>query len=252
MSKVISNLKSSQQEIIRLFHLESLVVSPDSLVSEILTWTGNNLWLTKYICQAIVDHRCFIPSGMEAVLVEKIVQERIIEDWQNQEIALHLNQIQEYFFTQSESYSRSLLLTYLDIWQQEKVVFNNGRETKQLIELGLVTDQENYCQISNRLYQFIFNYDWVKQQLFAIKLINGVPSQQVQTKASNKTFSSSLNTFTSLPNNLFSQIVTFMSLSGLGVIVSLIFFSIFETQFAPDIEIEQSRFEEQFLFPDEK
>ncbi|MDJ0650640.1 MAG: hypothetical protein QNJ60_18260 [Xenococcaceae cyanobacterium MO_188.B19] len=244
MSKVISNLKSSQQEIIQFFHLESLAGSLDSLVSEIVTWAGNNLWLTKYICQAIVDYRCFIPSGMEAVLVEKIVQERVIEDWQNQEIAVHFNQIQEYFFTQSESYSRSLLLTYLDILQQGKVLLNNSRETERLIELGLVTEQENYFQISNRLYQFIFNYDWVQQQLFAIKLINKTPSHQVQTKASK-------NTFTALHNNPFSKIVAFMSLSGLGLIVSLIFFSIFETQFAPDIEIEQSRFEEQFLFPDE-
>ena len=252
MSKVISNLKSSQQEIIQFFNLESLVSCPDSLVSEIVTWAGNNLWLTKYICQAIVDYSCFIPSGMEAVLVEKIVQERIIEDWQNKEIAVHLNQIQEYFSTQSESYSRSLLLTYLDIWQQGKVLLKNSRETQRLVELGLVTEQQNYFQVSNRLYQLIFNYDWVQEQLFAIKLINKTPSPQVRRKTSKNTFSSSLNNFTPLHNNPFAQIVAFMSLSGLGLIVSLIFFSIFETQLAPDIEIEQSRFEEQFLFPDEK
>ena len=60
-----------QQEIIESFSLSSLASSPNSLLSEIETWAGNNLWLTKYICQAIVDCRCFIPSGMEAIVVEK-------------------------------------------------------------------------------------------------------------------------------------------------------------------------------------
>ena len=251
MSMVISNLKSSQEEIIQFFHLDSLAGSPNSLLSEIETWTGNNLWLSKYICQIIADSKCFIPSGMEAVLVEKIVQEQVIENWQNQEIAIHFNQIQDCFSTQSESYSRALLLTYSDILHPEKVLFNNSRKIKQLMELGLVIEQENYVQVSNRLYQLIFNYDWVQQQLFAIKLINKTPSQPVQTQNSNKSFSFGLNSLTSLKNNRFSQIVALISLSGLGLIVSLIFFSIFETQFMPDIEIEQSRFEEQFLFPNE-
>ncbi len=240
-----------QEEIIESFSLNSLAGSPNSLLSEIETWAGHNLWLTKYICQALVDSRCFIPSGMEAVLVEKIVQEQVIENWQNQEIARYFNQIEEYFLTQSESDSRGLLSTYLDIWQQEKVRLNNSWETEQLIELGLVREQENYFQVSNRIYQLIFNYDWVNQQLFAIKLMNGTPLQEVQTKASNKTFSFSLNTLTSLHNQRFFQIVCLMSLSGLGFIVSLIFFSIFEAQFVPESEIRQSRFEEEFLFPNE-
>ena len=225
-----------QQEIIESFSLSSLAGSPNSLLSAIETWAGHNLWLTKYICQAIVNSRCFIPSGMEAVLVEKIVQEQVIENWQNQEIAIYFNQIQEYFLTQSESDSRSLLSTYLDIWQEEKVRLNNSWETEQLIELGLVIEQENYFQVSNRIYQLIFNYDWVKQQLFALKLMNGTPLhplQEVPTKASNQTFSFSLNTFTSLRNQRFFPRVALMSLSGLGFIVSLIFFSIFEAQFVP-------------------
>ncbi len=117
----ISKFTLLQQEIIESFSLNSLAASPDCLLSEIETWTGNNFWLTKYICQAIADSSCFIPSGMEAVLVEKIVQEQLIEDWQNQETAIYFNQIQEYFFTQCESDSSALLLTYLDILQAEMV-----------------------------------------------------------------------------------------------------------------------------------
>ncbi len=247
----ISKFTLLQQEIIESFSLNSLAASPDCLLSEIETWTGNNFWLTKYICQAIADSSCFIPSGMEAVLVEKIVQERVIKNWENHEVAIQFNLIQEYFYSQSESDSRALLLTYLEIWQLGKILLNNSRETEQLIELGLVREQENYLQVSNRIYQFIFNYDWVKEQLFAIKLINKTPSHQVQTKNSNKSFSLRFNTLISLQSNRLSQIVALISLSGLGFIISLIFLSIFETQFAPLIEIEPSRFEEQFLFPNE-
>ena len=193
----------------------------------------------------------FHTFGNGSYCSRKIVQEQVIENWQNQEIAIYFNQIQEYFLTQSESDSRSLLSTYLDIWQEEKVRLDNSWETEQLIELGLVIEQENYFQVSNRIYQLIFNYDWVNKQLFAIKLMNGTPSQQVQTKTLNKTFSFSLNTFTSLHNQHFFQIVALMSLSGLGFIVSLIFFSIFEAQFVPESEIKQSRFEEEFIFPND-
>ena len=250
MNTLSSSLKFYPQKNIESFSLESLAASPDSLLSEIEAWTGNNLWLNKYICQVIADYNYFIPSGMEAVLVERIIHKQVIENWQNPKIASHFNQIQQYFYLQSESYSRAVLLTYSNIWQQGKVLFNNSQETEQLIELGLVTQQENYCQVSNRLYQLIFNYDWVQQQLFAIKLMNATPSQRFPTKNSNKSFSFRLNTLASLDNNHFSQIVALISLSGLGLMVSLIFFSIFETQFMPDIEIEQSRFEKQFLDKD--
>lgn len=239
MSKVISNLKFSQQEIIQSFHLENLAGSPDSLVTEILSWTGNNIVLTKYLCQTIAKAKYFIPSGMEAALVEKLVQEQIIDNWQNRSIASHFNQIQEYFLTQNESCSKALLLLYLKIWKQGSLVrINHNLETEQLMTLGLITEQENYFQVSNRIYQSIFNYDWVQQQLFAIKINKANPSKLIPKTPSKRLFLF-YNTTGNAPT---AQVIAFISLLGLGFIFPLVLlFNNSQPQSSSDQKIENSQ-----------
>ena len=240
MSKAISNLKFSQQQIIQSCHLEKLAGSYDSLVTEILSWTGNNLVLTKYICQTIADANYFIPSGMEAALVEKLVQEGVIENWQSRSIAPQLNQIQEYFCTQNESYSKALLLLYLKIWQQDAVILDHSQETEQLMTLGLIVEQDNYFQVSNRLYQSIFNDDWVQQQLFALKMMRTIPSKPIPKTPSKRIFPFANGTL--FGNAPMAQIIAFISLLGLGLIFPLVLlFNNSQPQFSSDDKIENSQ-----------
>ena len=59
-------------------------------------------------------------------------------------------EIQEYFLSQPESFSKALLLLYLKIWQQDSGIINNSAETQQLIALGLVIRQNNKLKVANR------------------------------------------------------------------------------------------------------
>ncbi len=239
MNKVISTLKFSQQKIIQSCHFETLAGSPDSLVTEILSWTGNNIVFTKCICQTIADANYFIPSGMEAALVEKLVQERVIENWQSRSIARPLNQIEEYFSNQNQSFSQNLLLLYLKIWEQGSVILNHNQETEQLMTLGLIVEQDSYFEVSNRLYQSIFDYDWVQEKLFALKIINGTPSKPIPKTPSKRIFL--------LPNGIIfrntaiTAIIAFVSVLGLGLIFSLVFlFNNSQPEFPSDDKIENT------------
>ena len=240
MSTVISNLTLAQQEIIQSFDLKTRAGSPDSLVTEILTWTGHNLLLTKYLCQIIADNNYFIPSGMEAALVEKSVQEGMIDNWQAQSIAPHLKQIQEYFFTQSESFSQALLLIYSQIWHQGSIILNHSQETEELIRLGLIVEEDNYFKVSNRIYQSIFNADWVQQQSFALKIMKANPLQRKTQTSPKKTFL--FGNLTPFDNAPIVQILTLISLLGLGIIFPLlVFFNNSQPEFSSDNEIEKNQ-----------
>ncbi len=174
LSQVTKYPVISRKKIIQSFDLESKSGSPDSLVTEILSWTGQDALLIRYLCQIITDANYFIPSGMEAALVEKLVKERVIPHWKNHIIADSLNQIQKYFFTQDESFSKRLLQLYLKIWQEKLVTTNHSLEIQQLIALGLVIKQSNQLKVANRLYYSIFNGNWVKQQLSILEKLEKI------------------------------------------------------------------------------
>ena len=227
MGQVPRNHTNFRQKIIQSFHLDSKSGSPDSLVTEILSWTGQDTLLIRYLCQIIVDANYFIPSGMEAALVEKLVKERVIPHWENHIIADSLNQIQKYFFTQDESYSKSLLKLYLKIWQQELVNPNHSLEIQQLIALGLVIQQGNKLKVANRLYHSIFNRDWVKQQLSILEKICPTPPNPKSA------------TVLSFKDDPFAKIVAIISLLALLLIAPLILLLYNSpSQVSPDREVE--------------
>lgn len=239
MNIAYPNSAIARQKIIQDFHLETVAGSPDSLVTEILSWTGGDPLLTKSLCHIIVRSHYFIPSGMEPGLVEKSVKEGVIKNWQTQNTIPYLKEIQEYFLSQPESFSKALLLLYLKIWQQDSGIINNSAETQQLIALGLVIKQNNKLKVANRLYRVVFNSYWVQAQLFAITIMKThLPELDYHT-ALNIT---PISTKTSIKNTNLSIILAFMSLLGLGFIFPLVlFFNNSQPQFSSEKKITNSQ-----------
>ncbi len=170
ISTVTENQEDFGRKIIQSLHLDSKSAAPDSLLQEVFSWSGGNPFLTQQLCQVIADANYFIPSGMEEVLVEKLVTERVIQNGETQVLRQYLNQIPEQLLNQTESRTRSLLQLYLQICQQGEVISHQSPEEEELINLGLVIAQENHLKVANRLYQSIFNLDWVQKQLLALEI----------------------------------------------------------------------------------
>ncbi|MCM0589199.1 MAG: hypothetical protein ACSI46_01105 [Gloeotrichia echinulata DVL01] len=58
-----------------------------------------------------------------------------------------------------------LLKLYQKIWHQKKVVAVDSSEEKELLLSGLVVKRQEHIKVHNRIYQLVFNDNWVDQLL---------------------------------------------------------------------------------------
>ena len=138
-----------------------------AVLKEILHWTGGQPFLTQKLCWLIANSEVFIPAGDEAKTVEQLVQKRIIENWESQDEPEHLRTIRNRLL-RSERSSVGLLLLSQQILQRGKVVAEDSPLQLELRLSGLVVKQQGNLTIKNRIYQLIFNLDWVETQLKAL------------------------------------------------------------------------------------
>lgn len=219
--KQVQLLSPSQQEIIKSLHLETLAASPYALLQEVFSWTGGHPLLTREICQIISDHKKFIPDGLETQYVAKIVQENVIYNWEIQDLGGYLKTIQYYLLNNIVCPTQTLLKLYLQILQQGEVSVDQSPEQQELMNLGLVVTQDNKLKVSNRLYQAIFNLNWVEQQL-------SNQEQKIQTTSSKLkkiiTSNQKISLTNQIKNEPLAQIAAFAIALGLLVVSPLIIF----------------------------
>ena len=65
--------------------LEDIVARPQTILSEVLNWTGGQPFLTQKLCQLICISSNSFPKFQEKEYVEKLVQTQIIENWEAQD-----------------------------------------------------------------------------------------------------------------------------------------------------------------------
>ena len=217
--KKLKLLSPCQQVIIESFHLETKSASPYSVLKEVFDWTGGHPLLTQYVCQIISNFSYFIPAGLEVILVEKLVQDRVIHNWETQVLGEYFQKIRNYLLNNTICLPGRLLRLYLQILQQQEVTINQSRETKELIKLGLVIERENKLKVSNRLYQSIFNQDWVKKQLLVLENKSQTTSNKTKKTTPNN---QQISTGTKIKNEPFTQIVALTVLLGLLVISPIV------------------------------
>ena len=232
-------LPPQHQEIIKSLHLETKSGSPYFLLKEVFDWTGGHPLLTRQLCQVISNANYFIPSGMESTWVEKLVQEHVIHNWKNQMLGEYLKKIQAHLLNNTICLPKTLLKVYLQIWHQGEVSTNHSQEKKELINLGLIIEQENKLKVANRIYQSIFNPDWVKKQLLALDKNSAVPLRESGVSATERGMRSptpsnqarkipspnqQISPSNQIKNEPLTQIAALMSLLGLLIISPLVIF----------------------------
>ncbi|MEM7591045.1 MAG: CHASE2 domain-containing protein [Cyanobacteria bacterium P01_A01_bin.83] len=134
----------------------------DRIIQEILAWTGGQPFLTQKLCQLSVIK--FDENLAKNDFINKIVREYIINNWQSQDEPEHLRTIRDRLLSDSNNAGR-LLGIYQQILQSNLVEKDNSKEQTELLLSGLVVFEGNYLKVKNRIYQEVFNLDWVEQQL---------------------------------------------------------------------------------------
>ncbi|HAC66001.1 MAG TPA: hypothetical protein DCF68_21330 [Cyanothece sp. UBA12306] len=137
---------------------------PQTVLQEVLKWTGGQPFLSQRLCQILVDVPDFIRAGSEAKLVEKLVWSRIIENWESTDEQEHLKNIRNRLFS-NEQNAGYLLELYRKIWQNGQLKFRNYPEERDLQLSGLVVKRDDYLTVYNTIYQQVFNEPWIDREL---------------------------------------------------------------------------------------
>lgn len=145
------------------------VSNPQEAIAQILDWTGGQPFLTQKLCKLIIEASAkgTTPS------VEQIVS-RIIENWESQDEPEHLKTIRDRILTNQQKAGQLLglyqqiLMNTTPLPRDAKgrgVAADGSPEQTELRLSGLVVQQQGKLNVYNRIYEQVFNREWVEKQL---------------------------------------------------------------------------------------
>jgi len=141
---------------------------PEAVMAAVLGWTGGQPFLTQRVCRLVLAAEEPIPMGEEAAWVDELVERRIIENWQAQDVPEHLRTIRDRLLYSGERAGR-LLGLYQQIVQQGELLSDDSPEQILLRLTGLVVRQDSKLRVYNRIYDRVFNGDWLERQLASLR-----------------------------------------------------------------------------------
>ncbi|NET27539.1 AAA family ATPase [Okeania sp. SIO1I7] len=149
-----------------LYGITEKVSNPQTMLQEILNWTGGQPFLTQKLCQLIRNSEIPIPINGETEWIENLVQEKIIKNWEAQDEPEHLKTIRDRIF-HSEN-RRQMLEIYQQLLEQKEIIRTNIPEEKELCLSGLAIKQNELLKIHNRIYELVFNRSWTEKNLLEL------------------------------------------------------------------------------------
>jgi WD40 repeat protein/CheY-like chemotaxis protein len=148
--------------------LEAFTSNPFCLIVDILKWTGGQPFLTQKICELIVKHSVRDSSQISSEKVDDLVDKYIIKHWESQDEPEHLKTIRDRILSNEER-SGVLLGLYQQILIQGYLLTDDSKEQGELILCGLVVKSEGKLLVRNRIYEAVFNLQWVDKQLSKLR-----------------------------------------------------------------------------------
>ncbi len=167
-----------------------------ALLKAILDWTGGQPFLTQKVCRLVLNAESEVATGSEAQWVEELVRERILEHWETQDEPEHLKTIRDRIL-RSEQRAGRLLGLYQQILTPPTETGERGREGEgeispiqnpkskiqnsqgvpvddspgqmELRLTGLVVKREGKLRVYNRIYESVFNLNWVEKELASLR-----------------------------------------------------------------------------------
>lgn len=147
------------------------VPAPKVVLKEILNWTGGQPFLTQKVCRIIQNYICcatnLSPNNKiynQKDWIEKIIISQAIENWEAQDEPEHLRTIRDRILRSCQQPGR-LLGIYQQILQQGEISANNNSDQLELQLSGLVVKKDGKLKVYNRIYELVFNRQWVDEAL---------------------------------------------------------------------------------------
>ncbi len=135
--------------------LKGFVEEPDVILQKVFDWTGGQPFLTQKLCQVIVDY-----TNSPRPDVDKLVEEHILISWEDKDNPTHLKHIRDYLLSDIQ-----LLKLYQKVFKEGEIKFDKSQIQMSLRLSGIVLKKQDKLVVFNKIYQRVFNPDWVEKQL---------------------------------------------------------------------------------------
>ena len=142
--------------------LEKWTEEPEQVLKDILWWTSGQPFLTQKLCDLVAK------KGNRNPDLNQLVQENIINHWQQQDNPEHLGTIRDRLLANEQRAVR-LLGLYRQILLDNHILADNSPEQAELRLSGLVTRKDDRLTVFNPIYKNIFDLNWVEDNLAKIR-----------------------------------------------------------------------------------
>ncbi len=148
--------------------LKDYAANPQAVLAAILDWTGGQPFLTQKLCKLVrsADHPP--TEGQEKDWVGNLVRSKLLTNWETQDEPEHLRTIRDRLLNNdhfSPDFVVRLLHLYQRILEQGQAAVGEGAESIELRLSGLVCKRDGQLKVNNRIYEWVFNLDWVQREL---------------------------------------------------------------------------------------
>lgn len=148
--------------------LKTVTSKPEAVLDFILNWTGGQPFLTQVLCHLIATESQIPHNYSLKEYVDWVVTDKIINNWKLQDRQSHLQEIENWFIRVKDSYKPEKLKAlglYKRILNQYIVKFNEHDPVQwDLLISGLVTKDNGYLKVTNRIYEKVFTLNWIHNQ----------------------------------------------------------------------------------------
>jgi hypothetical protein len=144
------------------------VSDPQAVLSSILDLTGGQPFLTQKLLTLILAESDLGQVSAEE-MVNAIVTEKVIENWEAQGIPAHLKTIRDRFLQSDEKGRGRLLGLYQQVLDHDGIPADESYEQMQLRLTGLVVKRDRRLIVYNPIYGAVFNQAWVSRALAELR-----------------------------------------------------------------------------------
>ncbi|WP_375506254.1 CHASE2 domain-containing protein [uncultured Nostoc sp.] len=145
--------------------LQGRVTNPETVLMQILEWTGGQPFLTQKLCRLLVLES----TSQRFSSIEQVVKSRIVENWEAQDEPEHLRTIRDRILYRNEKRTARLLELYQQILQHGEIPADRTPEQIELRLSGLVVERQGKLKVYNRIYEAVFNQTWVDRKLAQLR-----------------------------------------------------------------------------------
>ncbi|MBD2481174.1 AAA-like domain-containing protein [Planktothrix sp. FACHB-1365] len=142
--------------------IAKVVDAPENVLKSVLDWTGGQPFLTQKLCKLVFDKILEFPNHN----VDELVESTMIENWEANDNPEHLRTIRDRIL-KDEAYTSRLLEIYQQLISSptQTLRADNGYDKIKLQLSGLVVKKNGCLQVYNKIYQKVFNSNWLEQEL---------------------------------------------------------------------------------------